>query len=66
MLYDVKGNKDLAYEYYDKVISMKNFQNSRADAENLKKTGYWLNYVVRICVNIQHWIVCEKSLSCIS
>ena len=40
MLNDAKGNKDLAYEYYDKVISMKNFQNSRADAENLKKTGY--------------------------
>jgi len=37
MLHDAKGNKDLAYEYYDKVISMKNFQNSRADAENLKK-----------------------------
>lgn len=37
MLHDAKGNKDLANEYYDKVISMKNFQNSRTDAENLKR-----------------------------
>ncbi len=40
MLNDEKGNKSLAQEYYDKVISMKNFQNSRTDAENLKKSGH--------------------------
>ena len=43
MLNDVKGNRDLAKMHYDKVLSMKNFKNSRAEAERLKKSGYKIN-----------------------
>lgn len=40
MYNDVKGNKSTADLYYDKVLSMKNFQNSHSEAERFKKEGY--------------------------
>lgn len=40
MLNDVKGNKSTAEYYYDKVLGMKDFQNSHADAERYKRDGY--------------------------
>ncbi|HRJ98304.1 MAG TPA: hypothetical protein PL089_01655 [Ignavibacteria bacterium] len=40
MLNDVKGNKSTANLYYDKVLSMKNFQDSHAQAEKLKIEGF--------------------------
>lgn len=40
MMNDVKNNKSTADYYYDKVLSMKNFQNSHAEAEKFKKEGY--------------------------
>jgi hypothetical protein len=43
MLNDVKGNRDLAIMYYDRVLSMKNFKNSKTEAERLKKSGYKIN-----------------------
>lgn len=43
MLNDVKGNRGLAIMYYDRVLSMKNFKNSRTEAERLKKSGYKIN-----------------------
>ncbi|MEO8209165.1 MAG: hypothetical protein ABI840_01280 [bacterium] len=43
MLNDVKNNKSTANLYYDKVLSMKNFQNSHFEAERFKKDGYKQN-----------------------
>lgn len=43
MLNDVKENKSTANLYYDKVLSMKNFQNSHLEAERFKKDGYKQN-----------------------
>ncbi|MDQ3021533.1 MAG: hypothetical protein M3R36_13330 [Bacteroidota bacterium] len=43
MLNDVKDNKSTANLYYDKVLSMKNFQNSHFEAERFKKIGYKQN-----------------------
>ena len=40
MYNDSKGNKATADLYYDKVLSMKNFQNSHAEAEKFKKDGF--------------------------
>ncbi|MEO8665575.1 MAG: hypothetical protein ABI462_08755 [Ignavibacteria bacterium] len=40
MLNDVKGNKATAGLYYDKVLAMKNFQNSHQEAEKFKREGY--------------------------
>ena len=40
MLNDVKGNKSTAVNFYDKVLSMKNYQNSHQEAERFKKDGY--------------------------
>lgn len=40
MYNDLKGNKATADVYYDKVLSMKNFQNSHAEAEKFKKDGF--------------------------
>ena len=40
MYNDSKGNKATADLYYDKVLSMKNFQNSHAEAERFKKEGF--------------------------
>ena len=40
MLNDSKGNKSSADFYYDKVLSMKNFQNSHQEAERFKKDGF--------------------------
>ncbi len=40
MYNDSKGNKATAQLYYDKVLSMKNFQNSHAEAERFKKEGF--------------------------
>lgn len=40
MYYDLKNDKKLSSYYYDKVINMTDFQNSREDAERLKKYGY--------------------------
>ncbi|MBK8553839.1 MAG: hypothetical protein IPL53_23420 [Ignavibacteria bacterium] len=40
MYNDVMGNKSTAVFYYDKVLAMKNFQNSHAEAERFKKDGY--------------------------
>lgn len=40
MLNDAKGNKSTAVLYYDKVLSMKNFQDSHKEAERLKREGY--------------------------
>ncbi|MBS1552508.1 MAG: hypothetical protein JST15_10635 [Bacteroidetes bacterium] len=40
MLNDVKGNKSTAGVFYDKVLSMKNYQNSHQEAERFKKDGY--------------------------
>lgn len=40
MYNDSKGNKATADMYYDKVLSMKNFQNSHAEAEKFKKERF--------------------------
>jgi tetratricopeptide (TPR) repeat protein len=40
MLNDVKGNISTADYYYDKVLGMKDFQNSHAEAEKLKRDRY--------------------------
>ncbi len=40
MLNDSKGNTVTAKLYYDKVLAMKNFQNSHQEAERFKKDGY--------------------------
>ncbi len=40
MVNDVKGNKSTANLYYDRVLKMKNFQNSHEEAERFKKDGY--------------------------
>lgn len=40
MLNDVKGNTSTADFYYDKVLSMNNFQTSHADAERFKRERY--------------------------
>ena len=40
MYNDFRGNKATADLYYDKVLSMKNFQNSHAEAEKFKKEGF--------------------------
>lgn len=40
MYNDSQGNKATADIYYDKVLSMKNFQNSHAEAEKFKKEGF--------------------------
>lgn len=40
MFYDIKGDRNKASYYYDAVLSMKNFSNSHAEAEKLKKNGY--------------------------
>lgn len=43
MINNVKNNKATADLYYDKVLSMKNFQNSHQEAERFKKEGYKQN-----------------------
>jgi tetratricopeptide (TPR) repeat protein len=40
MYNDLKGNKATAELYYNKVLSMKNFQNSHGEAEKFKKDGF--------------------------
>lgn len=40
MLNDAKGNRATADIYYDKVLRMKNFQNSHSEAERLKRDRY--------------------------
>lgn len=40
MLNDLKGNESAADMYYDKVLGMKNFQNSHEEAERLKRDRY--------------------------
>jgi len=40
MLNDINGNKATAENYYEKVLGMKNFQNSHQEAEKFKKEGY--------------------------
>lgn len=40
MYLDVMKNHGEAVKYYDKVLGMKNFENSREQAENYKKNGY--------------------------
>lgn len=40
MINDFKGNSSTADNYYDKVLSMKNFQNSHQEAERLKVERY--------------------------
>ncbi len=40
MINDAKGNRATADNYYDKVLSMKNFQNSHQEAERLKVERY--------------------------
>ncbi len=40
MYNDVVGNRATADLYYDKVLSMKNFQNSHTEAEKFKKERY--------------------------
>lgn len=40
MLNDVQGNRATADFYYDKVLSMKNFQTTHEDAERFKKDRY--------------------------
>jgi len=40
MMNDVKENKATADFYFDRVLSMKNFQNSHAEAEKFKKERY--------------------------
>jgi len=40
MMNDAKENKATADFYYDKVLSMKNFQNSHVEAERFKKDRY--------------------------
>ncbi len=40
MINDAKGNRATADNYYDKVLAMKNFQNSHQEAERLKVERY--------------------------
>jgi hypothetical protein len=40
MINDAKGNRATADIYYDKVLAMKNFQNSHQEAERLKVERY--------------------------
>jgi tetratricopeptide (TPR) repeat protein len=40
MYYDLMGNHSEAIRYYDKVLNMKNFDNSQQQAEKYKKNGY--------------------------
>ncbi|MEO6694483.1 MAG: hypothetical protein ABIY50_01860 [Ignavibacteria bacterium] len=40
MMNDVKDNKSTADIYYDRVLSMKNFQNSHAEAEKFKRVRF--------------------------
>ncbi|CAN5482403.1 hypothetical protein BH10BAC5_BH10BAC5_24560 [soil metagenome] len=40
MLKDENGDHSSAIEYYNKVIAMKEFGNSKVDAERFKKSGY--------------------------
>lgn len=40
MLNDAKGNRSTAEFYYDKVLAMKNFQDSHEQAKKLKSEGY--------------------------
>lgn len=40
MLNDMKGNRATAVLYYNKVLSMKNFQNSHTEAEKYKSNPY--------------------------
>lgn len=40
MMNDVKENKSTADFYFDKVLSMKNFQNSHSEAEKFKRERY--------------------------
>lgn len=43
MINNVKNNNATADMYYDKVLAMKNFQNSHMEAERFKKEGYKQN-----------------------
>ncbi|MEP7145592.1 MAG: hypothetical protein ABI792_01145 [bacterium] len=40
MMHDLKGNRSTAELYYDKVLAMKNFQNSHQEAARFKKDPY--------------------------
>ncbi len=40
MIYDLQGNRDLAIMQYRKVLNMKNYQDSRKQAESYIKTPY--------------------------
>lgn len=40
MINDAKGNRSTADMYYDKVLAMKNFQNSHQEAERLKSERF--------------------------
>jgi len=40
MIYDLQGKRDLAIMQYKKVLKMKNYQDSRKQAERYIKTPY--------------------------
>ena len=40
MLFDKKNDHSRAINFYDKVLSLKNFENSHQEAEKYKKNGY--------------------------
>lgn len=40
MIYDLQGKRDLALMQYEKVISMKDFKDSRSQAEQFRKSPY--------------------------
>ncbi|HUI66303.1 MAG TPA: tetratricopeptide repeat protein [Bacteroidota bacterium] len=42
MIYDLQGKRDLAIMQYEKVISMKDYKDSRSQAEQFRKTPYTL------------------------